>query len=241
MTTENIDGVMRRIQKLLAIANDNRANPEEAAAAAGMAERIMAKYQIEHADVIEREIKSGKGMETADVIATAKTNGTKVDRVPTWASMVALAVSHLHDCGASTARAANGEACIRFFGYSADVQVAAWTLGYLVHTVNQLCVTFRDDPQYIALGRKAMHSYRLGVAFGIIRKIEESVSAKKQEQAVSATGTSLMVIKTDAVAERYGKSVVQAKKVKTTRSVGSAFTTGLAHGSRVEIAAGAIR
>jgi hypothetical protein len=46
MTTDNtkdvdLESVMRRVRKLLAIAEDHRADPAEAAAAAGMAERIM--------------------------------------------------------------------------------------------------------------------------------------------------------------------------------------------------------
>ena len=37
MTVENKESILRRIQKLLAIASDDRADPNEAAAAAGMA------------------------------------------------------------------------------------------------------------------------------------------------------------------------------------------------------------
>lgn len=59
---ENLEGVLRRIQKLLAIANDSRANPEEAAAAASMAHKIMQKYQIDHTEVIMAEINRGDSM-----------------------------------------------------------------------------------------------------------------------------------------------------------------------------------
>lgn len=34
--SDNLDSIMRRVQKLLAIAQDDRANPNEAAAAAAM-------------------------------------------------------------------------------------------------------------------------------------------------------------------------------------------------------------
>ena len=51
------DDVLRRVQKLLALASDNRANQNEASAAADMAERLMHKYQIEHQDVIIAALK----------------------------------------------------------------------------------------------------------------------------------------------------------------------------------------
>ena len=51
-TPENLEGVMRRIQKLLAIANDGRGDPNEAASAAAMAEKMMRKYQLDNADIV---------------------------------------------------------------------------------------------------------------------------------------------------------------------------------------------
>lgn len=48
-----LDAVIRRVQKLLAIAQDDRANEHEAAAAAAQAEKLMRKFQIDHTDFIE--------------------------------------------------------------------------------------------------------------------------------------------------------------------------------------------
>lgn len=239
MTTENLDNVMRRVQKLLAIANDGRGSPEEAAAAAGMAERIMAKYQIEHADLVKKDLATGSNMETVNVVVTAKTNGTKVKAVPAWADMLAYAVSMLHDVGAAKAFTLEGEMCVRYYGYSADVKVAAWTLGYLVHTVNQLCATFRSNPVYQIGGRTAMNSYRMGVVSSIIRMLQERTAAKRQE--ATSTGTSLMVLKRDAIAEHFGSRVVTGRKIKTRDSTDPmAFLMGRNDGRSVQIAAGAV-
>ena len=108
MTIENKESILRRIQKLLAIASDDRADPNEAAAAAGMAEKVMRKYQIDHAELIMTSLKQGHDLGTEDVIASAKTNGTKVLKVPAWAGWIAVAVSR--SSGAFVAGVQDGRA-----------------------------------------------------------------------------------------------------------------------------------
>ena len=46
MNKETPDNVLRRVQKLMAIANDTRADPNEAASAAAHAANIMQKYGL---------------------------------------------------------------------------------------------------------------------------------------------------------------------------------------------------
>ncbi|HOW46139.1 MAG TPA: DUF2786 domain-containing protein [Rubrivivax sp.] len=69
-TPDNLEAVMRRIKKLLAFAEDSRGNPTECAAAARMAESIMRKHQIEHADVITKELQGADAFASADVGTT---------------------------------------------------------------------------------------------------------------------------------------------------------------------------
>ena len=51
--------VMRRVRKLMALANDGRGDVNEMAAAAEMAAKIMAKYRLDYADVLAAELRSG--------------------------------------------------------------------------------------------------------------------------------------------------------------------------------------
>jgi hypothetical protein len=118
---DNKEAVLRRIQKLLAIAADDRANPNEAASAAGMAEKIMRKYQIEQSEVIMTSLKAGDDLGMSESVASAKTNGTKVKIVPPWAGMLSVAVGRFNDCGVRIGRNAAGDACVRFYGFTADV------------------------------------------------------------------------------------------------------------------------
>jgi len=83
---------MRRVKKLLAIAEDGRADPNEASAAAGMAERIMRKYQIEHADVIELELRRGGAESLASVdCGTSMDPRAAAKHASGWAGMLAIA------------------------------------------------------------------------------------------------------------------------------------------------------
>lgn len=233
-TTENLDSVMRRIAKLLAIAQDDRANPAEAAAAAGMAERIMRKYQLEHSDLIIQELKSGNDLSTEDCVASAKTNGTKVVSVPVWANWMATQVAKLNSCGARIVTTASGDVGFRFFGYTADVQVAKHMFDYLVATTLRLCRKFKDTPDYAEGGRRELNSYRQGVALGITSSIQALIKEKAREEAAAVTGRSLVVVKQAAIAEKYGK-VFETKPSKSAVRRGDAFGAGMRDGKAVNV------
>lgn len=232
---ENLDSVMRRITKLLAIAGDDRANPAEAAAAAGMAERIMRKYQIDHSDIIIQELKAGHDLSTADCVASAKTNGTKVVDVPVWANWIATQVAQLNSCGASIVMTASGDAGLRFYGYTSDVLVAKHMFDYLVATTLRLCKKFKDTPDYAAGGRKELNSYRQGVALGIARSIKALIQEKATEAAAEVTGRSLVVVKAAAIEEKFGKVFVTKPSSKTAVRRGDAFSAGIRDGKAVNV------
>lgn len=199
--------MLRRVQKLLAIAQDDRANPNEAAAAASQAEKIMRKYQIDNEEAITREVKAGQNLIVGQVVATAKDNGTPVDKVPPWAQWLGVAIAGLNDCGARNGRKATDkgyEACINFYGYEADVQVCVWMFEYLVATTNRLCKEARSDYRYLEGGRSWMHSYRSGVSQGILSSVNRLAAEKKAEQQAAVTQRALVVVKEHAITEKFG-------------------------------------
>ena len=232
---EDLAGVLRRIEKLLAIAQDDRANPNEAAAAAGMAERIMRKYQIEHQEVILASLKKGDDLTTADIVATAKTNGTHVKAVPVWAGWLAVAIARLNDCGAKTITVGStGDACVRFYGFSADVKIAAWTLQYLVATVNRLCDDFKKTPEYMIHGRRGINSYRQGVALGITSLLKAMRAERENEVTQVSTGCLLIVVKQQAITDKFGDFGYRRSKSASIK-VEDAFASGLADGKNVDV------
>jgi hypothetical protein len=233
-TPDNIEAVKRRIAKLLAIAEDDRANPEEAAAAAGMAEKIMRKFQLDHADLITVELRKGEAMCTADSVANAKTNKTIAKEIPPWASFVAVVVGRFNHCGAQIAKTqdARKEACVRFYGYEADVQLCKWMFDYLVATINRLAEEYKWSEDYMNNGRSVLTSYRRGVASGIISAIKKLEAERKAEQ--TTTGTSLMVVKQNAIVEKFG-NVFSTKKATASRIRGEAYSQGYDDGKRIDV------
>lgn len=234
MTIENKESILRRIQKLLAIASDDRADPNEAAAAAGMAEKVMRKYQIDHAELIMTSLKQGHDLGTEDVIASAKTNGTKVLKVPAWAGWIAVAVSRFTECSASIVTTVNGEKAVRFYGFVEDVKLASWTFSYLVATTNRLVTAYKATADYAQGGRSVLNSYRQGVATGILAALKDLTEKKAQETKASSAGSALVVAKAQAIAEAYGNHPTRRAKTSVTRSSG-AFIAGVQDGRAVDV------
>ncbi len=230
--TENLDAIIRRIQKLLAIANHERSDINEASAAAAMAEKIMRKYQLENSDFIISSLTNAADDSLTEETfnLTAKTNGTLVKALPLWANWLATAVAELHDCRIFTNKMRTGEIRIHYCGYAADVAVAKHTALYLAATINRLCDDFKKTPAYQTNGRAAVNSYRQGVAAGIVSNLQASRKAKNEQ--TTSTGTSLVVAKAAAVEARYGKNEIVSKAPTL---VTEAFTQGLSDGRSVSI------
>lgn len=243
LNPEQLANVMRRVQKLLAIAQDDRADPNEAAAAASQAEKIMRKFQLDHADVLATQIKHHAKDElgTADVIATAKDNGTRVEKVPPWCSWLATRVGTLNDtpCRIEWVVTKKGpEAAIRFYGYRADVQVSAWMFDYLVQTVNRLCKSARFLDAYAQGGRPWMNSYRQGMVMGILSNIDKMIKEKEAEMQSHVTGRGLVVVKQHAISEVYGDFSYRQSNSRTGSA--SAFMQGREVGKTVDVARRAV-
>jgi hypothetical protein len=232
----NKEAVLRRVQKLLAIAQDSRANEHEALAAARQAETIMRRYQIDHADVIATSIKRGEDLGTEDVVVTAKDNGTAVEKVPSWCSFLAVRIGELHDCPIRFARVSTKkglEQAVRFHGYTADVKVAGWMLQYLVDTVNRLCKEYRKHPRYITGGRSVMNAYRHGVVNSILISISQLIEEKSAEMQQAVASRALVVVKANAIKEQFGE--FNYRKSTTKLSDANAYHDGRQDGSRVNV------
>lgn len=241
-SNKDLEGVMRRVQKLLAIAGDNRADPNEAAAAAAMAERIMRKYQLDHEEIIVNSLKTGDDLTESEHMAYStyhKPGPNGVKRVPTWAKWLSASVGLLMDCGVRHGIGADGNACIRFYGLKADTVVAGWMFDYLVSTTKRLCKQWEKASKAPETERGAVASYRRGVALGIVNNLkilqqEKEIAAAEQLAKKGTTGTDLLVIKRDAIALRYGEFKYPQTKKLTIRDVG-AFSQGKIDGDEVDL------
>lgn len=232
-----MENMMRRIKKLLNIANDNRADPNEAAAAAAMAERIMRKHQIELGDVLLQDLNKMDSMATEETIATAKTNGTPVKRVPSWASRMAVLVRELYDCGAIVVTMADGQKGIRFYGYKQDVQLCRWMFDFLVDTTNRAVREYHTTDLYKIEGRKGSNDYRNGFVAAVMENLRHQIEQKKQDLAAdaSSTGRELVVAKKNAVANHFGDGIFNTRRTTTRTRISDSNTAGHRDGSGVNV------
>ena len=237
MTTINpeLDAVIRRVQKLLAIAQDDRANEHEAAAAAAQAEKLMRKFQIDHADLIEKEIREDQSsMATEDSRADAITNGTKAKTIPPWASLLAVGVARMCEVGVTTAYTETMGKCVRFYGYKHDVKMAQWMMQYFVATINRLAFQYRSTEDYRAHGRSVLTDYRKGVVQGILMNINKYCHEREEEMRKMSASRALIIVKKDAIVERFG-DVFRTKKTQTSIRRDSSFSNGREAGRNVDI------
>lgn len=236
---ENLDSVIRRIGKLLAIAEDDRADPNEAAAAAAMAARIMEKYQLDNSDIVLEALSAADAVVEKDIHPEAQQNPGNNRHVPGWQGTIALYVARLNDCGAMLVRDVNKHQSIRLYGFTADVEVSTYTLKYLFMTVQRLCKHYQNHGPRVTWEPKEMYDYRAGVVAAICNSLAAALEEKRVNETTHATGTALVVAKKDAISEKYG-DVFGARQGKS-RAVTQAFRTGTQDGAKVNVKTAALR
>lgn len=238
----DLDRTMERVRKLLAIAEDERADANEAAAAAAMADKIMRKFQIEHADVVARSMSRADSFDSQDVSALMKrAAGANPDwyrptKVPMWAQWLATKIATLHDCQARLAETKELGACLRFSGYKADTQVAAWTFDYLSNAMISSTRRWQKDAKTTlgrARGKDESESYRRGFIMSLNASIVKLIAEKTKEMQQASSSRALVLVKAQAVAERFG--VVKYGTSRSRTSDGDAFSAGREAGKAVNV------
>lgn len=231
-TDVNMESVLRRVRKLMAIAEDGRANANEAAAAARMAESIMRKYQIEHADVIQAELQRGaaESFSSEDCGSTLDPEGNSKTACA-WAGVLAVAVANLHDCQARYCWTSQHGKTLRFSGYAADAKMARFTYVYLVQT---MAAAGRFYQKSAPRSRAECESFRRGFSSALTGSLKAALRAKREEMEQASASRALVVVKTQAVAEHFG-AVKYAKSRGSAGRSGHAFEQGFAEGKRVDV------
>lgn len=244
----DLDATLRRIRKLLAIAADSRGDPHETAAAAAQAEKIMRKFNLDHADVLRAGMKrdGASAMASRRVKANMKRDDpgrTPLKRPPKWAGHLGFEVAMLHDVQVRYAHAPDmGGAVVEFRGFAADVEVAAWTFDYLVGQmilgVNAHGAACREEfgcPP----SKTANAAFRDGFVSGLLLQLQRTRKEKDAEVAVHSAGTALVVAKQAAIAEHFGAVTYKEGTARQIRD-GAAFLAGQEAGGRVDVARRAV-
>lgn len=212
-TNDDLDAVMRRIQKLLAIANDTRGSAEEAAAAAGMAQRIMAKYKLDHQDILIAELTRGEsfGQSELDVPKC----GMRGDEGQ-WFGQLAVGVARVNDSHVEWV----GKQ-LRFYGIKSDVEVSVYMINYLADQVrvatNSFWVLTRD--------KQRAANFR----HGMVVELGKALKAMLPEGGENA----LVLAKSAAVQDHFGRTMRTAQVRSWYATADSAL--GKQAGSRVDV------
>lgn len=231
----NTDKLLERVRKLLAIANDTRANPNEAAAAASQAENIMRKFNIDHADVLLKRVQSGEEeFDTVVVSAFMKrdvNNGHVQKRSPNWAGWLAVRVAMLNDCDVRVVWDQTRGIAMKFCGYKADVQVSGWMFDYLLTCmINDVRAWQRVAPRT----KIASNQYREGYVMAVCDKLRTMQAERTAAMQAASNTTALVVAKAAAIAEKFGSVSYTQGKARNVRDI-DAYIAGSEAGSRVDV------
>jgi hypothetical protein len=217
MEKTNIEAVLSKVKKLLAMATDSRGNANECANAAKMAAALMSKYQLENVDLIINDLNNADSMDKYSINVGKRFN--------TGLSALALAVSKYCDVAISLRRMASGDSTLSFFGYKSDVQMAQWLYEYLTNSANRLKAQYKETQ---GVGQtKAVNSFFFGVIFGIISNLKKPVVQSDK------SSTSLVVAKAAAIRKFFGTDGSKSK-VSSNITTGS-FNAGVVAGKSVDV------
>lgn len=204
-----IEEVIRKVQKLLALADQSR-NPSEAEAIAAsmQAQKLLAKYNLEIADITGEEKKE----EIEQVIADVGT-GNK------WKYTLANAIADSYCCKCYY----HGAEMIVFYGYQSDVLIARRVFMYLFKVGNSLATKYvkarRDNGEYRTQG--LYNSFCSGFCAGVRSELQKNCTA-------------LMLVTPQAVIESFDKYSESFKKVdhRIDMNDWDAYSTGEVEGKR---------
>lgn len=182
-----------KIRKLLALAADPSAAPNEAETAARQAAKLMAKHDISLADLDEAELKAQWDM--TSVYAQGCRPGKKnAKEVPGWIGIIAWGVKLY-----TRTRCFTQYGQVKFSGPREDVELAKWLHELLLHA----CYKASNG---LPLGEA--NAFRNGFAGVVQARLKAMADARDASDAEDQVGTALVVIHTkraEAMDEAFGR------------------------------------
>ena len=173
-----IEEVIEKVNKLLALAENEAATENEAANAAMAAQKLMAKFNLEQAD-LQTNKKESKIM----IKTFAGGKGYK------WRYTLACIIARNFRVKTYII----GRDLVAFYGYEIDVDIALSTFGSLFKIGNKLALKVYYEYKHDGRDTKgAMNTYLTGFMKGIAEKLDEQCKA-------------LMIITPKEVNEKYAE------------------------------------
>jgi hypothetical protein len=236
------DRVLERIRKLLNLAGNNP-SVEEAATAMSMAMRLMAKHNLEEADVIRANLKSSKTNVTRHVFETGP-NFQK--QVAMWYNILVTGTSRTLSCHTSITRGARNQLTLATHGYHSDVMVVVWLVEYIQEQSRKLVAaawTLEAERIREQHGRAPWASERTRMKEqyleGMISRVLQRVAELYGEvatatEAAAKSSNALALVKDAAVLAQY-PALVTDYEARTTDSSSDHVLAGVVDARHVQL------
>lgn len=225
--SHNRSAAVARIKALLSKTVENGCTEEEASAAISKAGELMDKYGIESSETDIREEVCITGIHGAERLKIHES---------TW---IATELAKYCDCRVWRK---TGTGQIAFFGIPADVEVATYIMRVVQGSMDRGWKIFTKSPDYPSweVSRRVRNTYMASFASRVNARLREMRIARHTETLVTTSGTSLMVVKQQVVAEQFAQSGLQIRKSSGTTSrqhsnSDAARNAGQAAGSKVHL------
>jgi len=193
--SKDIESVIAKISKLLAMAEHKNSNPNEAARAASMAAKMMNEYQVERKDVIRAELESGGGLVNTPI------SDLEYSTWPVWMQGLAINTANLFECQVKFKKTGKKKS-LKVMGYEADVMMVVWMYEYLHDELTRLATRAVNTNTSAVHKGKIKNSFLSGAVSVLKERFQEIIDERLKDY--KSTGTGLMVVKSDAIKEKYG-------------------------------------
>jgi len=185
--------IIDRIKKLMRLAESSNAN--EAANAAGQAQRLMEQHRIDQTVLdMDGEEPDGDDEEIADHSSRPLTVS---GRLPQWKTSLAVALATANACRCYIGhkyeydtRKAKRTLCL--VGRQSDVATISYLFGYLSKEIERLVRV-----NALGLGRTWASSYRLGAVDAIKRRLRDGTKEARQEARKRLEGQTAALVRVD--------------------------------------------
>lgn len=171
----NTERIIEKVKKLLALASDPSAAPNEAATASRQAASLMAKYNLDLASLNQAELEAEWDISTAmmEGIRPGKKNAREV---PTWIGIMAYGVKLY-----TRTRCSQSGCYIIFRGPRQDTELATWMLKALIDLAYSQSRQSADPT-----------GFRNGFARAIQHRLKDM--ARDREEADAEAGSTALVV-----------------------------------------------
>lgn len=186
MEKSNNKNIIDRIRKLLRMAKDV-SSPNEAAIAAARARKLMDQYQIQETDIVN------------DTEFSINSCSDSYRYTPKWKSVLSVAIANYNDCIANI----NYKGQISFKGHTIDTILAVNMYDYLTTTVDKLCKSYMKEQGYTRYVASIGNTYKIAASRELVIRLEKLLK-QRQQDFVSATGTSIVLCKMNQVNSHFG-------------------------------------